>query len=169
MKTQLKYSWIYNNQFDKEFSYKDLAILMTKTRQFITLFDKNINKILELIPKFTGYKWPENDLIKFYIVNEKGHSFSDPLTLKYYENNKLMFVILIHELAHYNINYFIKDSSEREQVMDLIAYYVCKELKIDIKKELEFLESIRKKQNKNFKKINFDLEKNNLRYYLERK
>ena len=51
--------------------------------------------------------------------------------------------------------------------MDLIAYYVCKELKIDVKKELEFLESMRKKQNKEFKKIDFNLEKNTLKNYLE--
>ena len=99
---ELVYSYPLNRLFMRDFSYSDLAYLKCSAKDFERIYEKNIVKDLELIPKFTGFNW-EKSHIPIYVVKRCPESISHPLILRYYENPVLMYVLLIHELVHINI------------------------------------------------------------------
>jgi hypothetical protein len=100
--TELVYSYPLNRLFIKDFSYSDLTTLKRLAKEFEKIYERNILRDLELIPKFTGFNW-EKTYIPIYIVKSCPESISHPLILRYLENPVLMYVLLIHELVHNNI------------------------------------------------------------------
>ena len=100
-KTEIRCSLIYNRLFDKKFSNRDYHRLLKDSEKFERLHNKHIKKILQLIEKYHSKKW-KRKFIPIYIVKKAPYSFSDPLTIKYYPNEKMMLVLLIHELLHNN-------------------------------------------------------------------
>ena len=141
-KTEIRYSYIYNKQFDSNFSYKDKNKLQRKCRKFGILYKKYIKQILKEIEKSQG-KW-KRKYIPIYIVEKSKTSFSDPLTLKYQKNPKLMLVIMTHELLHNNLSKKFKSTKELHKYMEPILNKIIKNLKINLNKELnEFNSSFR--------------------------
>ncbi len=130
-KTEIRYSWIYNKNFDKDFTKKDLINLKKKSKEFEQIYKKNIKILLREIKKQTG-EWKRED-IPIYIVEKAHYSFSDPLTLKYKENEKLMFIILAHELLHNNLKKKFKNPKElhiyMEPILNKIIIKIDKSLK----------------------------------------
>lgn len=108
-KTEIRYSRVYNKQFGKNFSKNGLNRLKKKCEKFQDLYNRYIKTILKLIEKYHNKKW-KHSFIPIYVVKNAKRSFFDPLTLKYKENEKMMLVILAHELLHNNS--FGKNSSE---------------------------------------------------------
>jgi len=109
-KTEIRYSWPYNKEFYPELSneefYRKIWLEVIKIgKKFERLYNKYIQNILELIPKFSGFSWREfaDPFIPIYLVKKSGTSISDPLTLKIRKDTKLMLVILTHELSHRNL------------------------------------------------------------------
>jgi len=136
-KTVLRYSSIYNKQFDKNFSFKDLEKLKKDCKNFEKLYKQNIKEILELIEKYHNKKW-KYKFIPIYIVKDN-KSFSDPLTLKYKENSKLMLVILAHELLHNNSfgKKKFKNPKDLHKYMEPILNKIISGLSIDLSEELK--------------------------------
>ena len=125
VKTVIRYSWIYNKQFNLEFSREDLKKLKEKCKNFEKTYEKYIDTVLKLIEKYTK-EW-KRKFIPIYIV--KNHkSFSDPLTLKYMDDEKLMFVVLVHELLHNNTNKKFQDSKKLHIYMKPILRKIINEL-----------------------------------------
>jgi hypothetical protein len=116
-KTVIRYSWIYNKQFNPGFSHQDLDDLKQNCKEFERMYLSNIEKILGLIEMETG-PW-ELKFIPIYIV--KNHpSFSDPLTLQYHKDIKGMVKTLIHELVHNNVKLKFESSEKLHNHMNPI-------------------------------------------------
>lgn len=60
----------------------------------------------------------------------KVKSFSDPLTLNYKEDQKLLLLILIHELIHNNLTRKYKDTTELHKEIDRIYQKAVGALKL---------------------------------------
>ncbi len=127
-KIEIRYSLIYNRTFNPEISLKEFKKLKKDSQFLVKIFLKYKEAILESIAR-NNEEW-KREYIPIYIVKAKIKSFSDPLTLKYRENHKLMFLILIHELIHNNITKKFKDSKSVHFFLDKIFNKVIKDLKL---------------------------------------
>ncbi len=137
---KLKYSWIYCRQFKKNVNIKKLK---ENTTEFRELFEKHKDKIIKLIERYSGKKLDKN--IDVYVVErDEGGSFHDPLTLKFHENNKLMFCIFIHELVHHVVD--VGFGSEREHNVNRIVKKVIKDLNLNLDKEFNEIEGFAKEK-----------------------
>jgi hypothetical protein len=145
VKTVLRYSWIYNKQFNPEYTKEDLKKLKEKCWRFERLYEEKIEKILKLIEKETG-EW-ERKFIPIYII-ENHKSFSDPLTLKYRNDEKLMIVVLIHELLHNNVKKRFKDSKSLHHYMKPILRRIITKLDENLIPTLEKEESFRRQNDR---------------------
>ena len=134
VKTKIKYSWIYNKQFNPGYSREDLLKLKNKCENFESLYDKKIERLLELIEKYSK-KWSKN-FIPIYIV-ENNKSFSDPLTLKFWDNERIMIIILAHELLHNNIGKKFSNPDELHKYMKPILRKIIEELDEDLMRDLD--------------------------------
>jgi len=138
LKTELRYSWVYNNFLNKgNFKIKELFKLKKDSRDFEILYKKNIKKIIKLIEKYAKNKKWQHKFIPIYIIKNKFpmRSFSDPLTLKY-RNSIGMLIVLIHELIHNNFSFKkqIKRNYEKnEKLVNFITKKICLDLKLDLK------------------------------------
>ena len=100
MKIRFVYSNIYFrnlNRFKKTKNNWDYIKNLGK--EFEAEYSDRIKSITSIIQQIVGRKW-EDEIIKVYITDWIGPSFSHPLTLKARKDKLLMFVILIHELIH---------------------------------------------------------------------
>src|SRR3989344_8897686 len=114
-KTELRYSRVYNQILNPEFGRKDMLKLKRNFSKFEALYKKYIRKILSLIEKHNN-KW-QRDYIPIYLVAKAKSSFSDPLTIKYRENEKYLLVVLAHELLHNNLRGKWKNPKELHKYM----------------------------------------------------
>ena len=139
-KTELRGSLIYNKFFDRDFSRKDYLKLMKDSGKFEKLYKKYIKKILQLIEKHHNKTW-KRKFIPIYIVKNTPYSFSDPLTLRYRDNPKMMLVVLAHELLHNNSfgKRKFKNSYDLHKYMEPILNKVIRALPLELKKELDTL------------------------------
>jgi len=116
MKTEIRYSWIYDvllNKHDFGFPLEEYKGLQEKCKPFEELYKKYIRKIIKLIEGETKRKEWAYKFIPIYIVkvkpeneDNKWKGFADPLTLKYIEDStpERMLKTLIHELIHLNLD-----------------------------------------------------------------
>lgn len=134
MKTEIRFNGFYNKILNSRFSERDFKKLIKKVLEFKRYYKNKEKRILRLIEKYSGYKW-KREYIPIYIVDFKGKSFSDPLTLKFRDNKEIMLVVLIHELVHNNIPNRIQNKFKiiRERLVNLITRYVALDLKLNIK------------------------------------
>ena len=137
-KTEIRYSIIYNRMFNEKFSREDMKKLKEDCKKFEELYNKNISKILELIEKHHKKEWTYS-IIPIYIVRDIPNSFSDPLTLKYFDNEKLMLILLAHELLHNNFagKMNFKNPEELHQYMEPILDKIINELSLNAGEELK--------------------------------
>jgi hypothetical protein len=132
----IRFSFIYNKKFNPDFSYQEFIQLKENSKPFLDLIKNNIEKILELI-SFHNEPWLRN-YIPIYIISAKIKSFSDPLTLRYRDDHKLLLLILIHELIHNNLTKKYKDSNELHREVNIIYEKVIKDLNLkDFKEAIE--------------------------------
>ncbi len=134
IKTIIRYSWIYNKQFNPRYTQENLKELKEKCWSFEKIYREKIEKVLKLIEKETG-KWKRKFIPIYIVQNHK--SFSDPLTLKYRDDEKLMFVVLVHELLHNNVKKKWKNSKELHDYMRPILRKIITELDEDLIPALE--------------------------------
>ncbi|MCD6464279.1 hypothetical protein J7L02_02020 [Candidatus Woesearchaeota archaeon] len=174
---KIKYSWIYNKQFYldlsiEEFNNKIWNRVLAIGKRFEKLYNKYIDRIVELIPKYSGFDWGEccETFIPIYLVKKPGPSFSDPLTLKVRSDLKLMLVILTHELCHKNMEGVIDDPLLRENVMNLTTKFVFKDLKLNVENQLEKLFQFTEQRfKKHYKPLSIDLSKTSVKQFLTSK
>ena len=109
MKIRFRYSWIYDekhrsspliqerlrSQGKKYPSTKKVSNYIKTIEQ---LWRKEERKILSEISKISGLIWKEKEII-CYVVGHAG-CFSDPLTMKLFENKTDFIDTLTHELIH---------------------------------------------------------------------
>jgi hypothetical protein len=93
-----------NRLFLPDFGREDARALKKDTEGFWILCKQSISRDVRLIPRFTGFFW-QKTFIPIYIVRDCRNSISNPLILKYHENPSFMYVILLHELAHNNLEH----------------------------------------------------------------
>jgi len=103
-------------------------------------------KIFEIMPKVTGYDWDEKYHVRIplYLVYPfpKMPSFSDPLTLKVREDPIQTLGILLHELAHINIEEKMESEELQESLMTLVALRIMFLLQLDTQKVRALFECI---------------------------
>ena len=127
-KTEIRFSWIYNKKFNKEITVPEFIKLKTDCRDFIELYNQYIDKILNLIGK-NNASW-KREYLPIYVVDAEIKSFSDPLTIRYRNNPKLMLLILIHELIHNNLTKKYKKPSIAHQIINNVYDRVIDELEL---------------------------------------
>ena len=134
--TEIRYSFIYNVFLNQEFTREDLVTLKEKCRKFEALYNKYSKILLKSMEKH-GFKW-KRAYIPIYIVKNARISFSDPLTLRFEDNQKMMLVVLSHELLHNNIfrNRKFKSRKELHMFMEPLLEKILSELPINLNKEL---------------------------------
>lgn len=159
------YSLDYNRLFNKNFNKKSLKKLKDDCKEFERLYKGNINKILRLIPKYSGYSWKDKRIPIF--VSEISPSFacSPMISLCYKRDNRIMIMRLVHELVHVNLSFFFPEKNDafNEGAATLISRYVIE--KIFDWRDL-FLE---RKYGKFLKKMKYDLNKHPLKHYLKKR
>ncbi|MFH1823121.1 MAG: hypothetical protein ABH817_00165 [archaeon] len=138
MKIVIRYSFIYNKQFNPKFEEKDLFKLRRDCLEFEYIYNKNIKKLLKKIGKF------KRKFIPIYIVKDKT-SFSDPLTLKYKKDPKLMFITLAHELLHNSIQKKFKSKKELHKYMEPILNKIILSINKEFKPQLDQMNKLLKK------------------------
>ena len=139
-KTEIRYSWIYNKQFNPDYSFEDNFRLKEDSHKFEKLFKKYRAKILKAIEKETK-SW-ERKYIPIYIVRRQKGSFSDPLTLCFKGNTKFMLITLIHELLHNNLPKKFKTKKERHLYMSILMPKILEHIPLDLKEENKILDEI---------------------------
>ncbi len=127
-KTEIRFSFIYAKKFNPDFTLQDFSELKENCKDFLKAYEENIKKILELIST-NNTPWIR-EYIPIYIVSGKIKSFSDPLTLNYKENHKLLLLIMIHELIHNNLIKKYKNTIELHKEIDKIYQKVLNDLKL---------------------------------------
>ncbi len=136
-KTLIRYSKIYNKVFDSNFPKKDFFKFKKDCIKFEKIYEQHIKQILQLIEKHHSKNW-KYKFIPIYIVNKMApFSFSDPLTLKFREDEKYLLIVLVHELLHNNIKKKFKDSTELHIYMEPILNKIILDIPIGLKKELD--------------------------------
>jgi hypothetical protein len=135
--------------------------------EFETFFSKYVDRILNLIPQYSGYNWEEyvEREIDIFLVDGVPSS-SHPLLLHLREDKILTLGILIHELAHNNMA--IKFRGEiRENILSELVLRVLEDLNLNATGYKEFAE---KAYQKRFKKsrppIPFDIRKKTVEEFL---
>jgi len=141
-KTEIRYSFIYNKRLNENISSGDFRDIKKRFEKFVRLYSQNINNILELIEKNCN-PW-SREYIPIYLVDAKIKSFSDPLTLVIKDDEKFMFLLLIHELIHNNLTKKYKNPSDSHKVVEVVFDKVIEELSLDdFEEALERYEKIR--------------------------
>jgi len=139
-KTELRYSWIYNKQFNPDFNIKDQKKLKRDCKKFENLYNKYLLRILNLIEKYHSKEWKYTFIPIYIISNKNPINFSDPLTIRYKKNEKYMLIVLIHELLHNNSfgQRKFEDSRQLHIYMEPILNKIVKGLlPFDLSEELE--------------------------------
>lgn len=166
-KTSIEYSWIYNKQFNKKFTSKNLEELERKTRSFRALCNKHLLSILNRLEHYSGYEWKRSFIPIYIIKRETGSSLADPVTVKFHQNNRLMLVILIHELAHnlleHQNNVKFSTGFIRENAINSLVKIVVIGKRFG--KEINMMESYAKKKYK--RSLEFDLLEKKLKDHLK--
>ena len=108
-KIEFRYSWVYDNRYRESKKLQDILKKQGKTYPSPEKIGKYIERIkqiwgriekktLDKISRIYGLNWNE-EKIKCYIVGF-GRPFSDPLTMKLYNNKNDFIDTLTHELMH---------------------------------------------------------------------
>jgi hypothetical protein len=126
--TELTYSLPLNRLFFREFNHEDLTSFRRETKTFQQIYERNVSKDLRLIQRFTGFPWTRS-FIPIYIVQSCPKSISDPLILRYFKNPLFMYVLLIHELVHVNLqgNNIKLDREKLEVYVNAVVREVLKQ------------------------------------------
>lgn len=91
---------------------------------FEKIFDETIERILELIPQYSGYDWAEHAdaVIPMYMVNTPP-SFAHPLTLAVNEEPVEMLTDCIYQLAHRNMYFgFLTEALQKTYVQAVVDH-----------------------------------------------
>lgn len=162
-KTELVWSNVYMGILDKQVTSEDIEELKEKCAEFMGLYEKHIKKIMAAIPKYSGFGWEEygNEYIPIYIVPKVKYSFSCPLTIAYKEDQNFMFVLLLHELMHNNMDIMFPTHEIQEGAMDLCADYVLRDVCPELGSYLEYERSY-----KDMLALGWDLDKHTIKGYL---
>ena len=170
-KTYLVYSWPYNRELNlalgKERASEEFIALKANSKAFEELYNLHITRILEYIPKLTGYDWEIGELPIYMVFREVGSSFSLPLTLVYNPSEYFMLVTLIHELVHNNIQQPFISAAEREGCINLVVRQVIAKLGLAIESELDKLDEYHKKKYSGYKCPDWNLGSKPLKKWLE--
>ena len=135
--TELKISFIYGKRYDSKFHKDYIKDIKGKFANFIKLYKENISQILKLIEK-NNEPWKLKYIPIYLTLDIK--PFSDPLTIRYEKNEKYLLVVLIHELIHNNITKRFEDRDELHKFIQDILLKVCKEINLNLNKEIEELD-----------------------------
>ena len=138
MKLKFRVSPIYIKQLNKEITNQGVQRVKKISKQFLIKYIEEIDKIVKMLPKITGKKWPvENgNEIEVYFVDWKGPSFSHPVTLKIREDLLLMLAVLTHELGHHLVSLKTKEGQKR--INDIVKK-TFEKLKINAEKQIELI------------------------------
>jgi hypothetical protein len=147
-KTELKYSWMYNSVYIKDFKKENINRLKDSCKSFEGIYKKHNKEILKLIEKHFQ-KWKQ-EYIPIYLI-EKGPVFSDPITIRYEEEAKIMLIRVLHELIHNNIQKKkFKNDYLLHAYMDKKTKLILDELSIDLNSQFWVLEKMTEKFRKMF-------------------
>lgn len=181
----VKFSLPLNRVFSYNFSLKKLDELKKVSKPFLELLEKNEEKIVELIPKFTGFKWQRGVIFIYVCKNFPLEGISDPLILKFNSDTDMMIYHLLHELVHINLindEIFLLSKKVKllkpghtglEIIVSLVVKYILTEIwnKAKTKKIIEKDIKTHKVHEKvwvNAENLGWDLSKTSLKEYLEK-
>ena len=136
-KTEIVYSMCYNRVLSPGFNKNDYFELKKNCKNFEALYKKYIFRILDLMENGHSKIWKKK-YIPIYIVKEVYSSFSDPLTIQFNKNEKIMLVALVHELFHNNSFEGKKfdNPSDAHEYMQPIVDKIVRDLGLDLENEL---------------------------------
>lgn len=119
------------NLHTQDYGFEEfLKEVMTEGKKFELIFQKYETEILKLISKYSGFEWSEKEpFLNIYLVKNIP-SFSHPLTLSLKKDTNLMIGILIHELAHTNMDFDFDNEVVQEGIMNSISIAILSDLSI---------------------------------------
>ncbi len=125
---EFRYSWVYDDKFRVNPKIQDFLKKNSKDypshleiKRYIKslqkIWSKQGNEIMKSISKHIGLKWKEKKII-VYVIGA-GRPFSDPLTVRLYDNKNDFIDSLSHELIH-------QIQFQNEETMSLWFKYIYK-------------------------------------------
>jgi len=171
-KTELRYDYEYAKRvYQGNKDFEDVwQNIINQGGAFEELYEKLINRILKIIPQYTGFCWEEyaDRFIPIYFA-DSFPSLPHPLTLSINENPGIMLVDLIHELVHCNMYCGFKTKQLQEGYINLVTRSVIQKLSLNLNDEIEEFEKASELETKIIpEKINLDINKNTIKQYLNR-
>lgn len=103
VKLFVRFSLPLNKIFSPSFSLGELEKLREASKNFASYLEKNKDRVIEFIPKFTGFEWKRHVINIYICKNFPLEGISDPLILKFNQDADMMFYYLLHELVHVNL------------------------------------------------------------------
>ncbi|MEK6884046.1 MAG: hypothetical protein AABY22_30735, partial [Nanoarchaeota archaeon] len=108
-KIRFRYSWIYDQNYrnspkiqenlkSQGKEYPSTKNIFNYIKKIEPLWKRHEKIVLKEISKLTGLSWREKEVLCYLIGF--GRPFSDPLTLRLYDNKKDFIDTLIHEMIH---------------------------------------------------------------------
>jgi hypothetical protein len=143
MKLKFRTSKVYNKRLYPDLTEENFELIQLNAKNFLKRYSKEIEKIVRLLPKVTGRKWPEIEgkEIEVYFVYWNITPFSHPLTLNVKKELLNMLVCLTHELGHHLFKYSCVSKGEHKLINDWTEE-IFKKLKIDTGDRIEKLREI---------------------------
>jgi len=170
-KTELRYNYKYAKILYRGHKYFEAVWqqIIDRGGAFEEIYESNIKKILELIPRFTGFGWNEyaDVFIPIYLADSPS-SISHPLTLSVNENPGFMLVDLTHELIHCNMYCGFKTKELQEECFNLVTRVVIQCLDLNLKEEVRELEKINESESKIIpSKTGWDFNKKTIKEFIK--
>lgn len=118
-----------------DFNVTDLRKLGKAVALFASFWTQFENKILDLIPTYTGAPWPFTEIHAYFFQAPPYSRFpciADPLLIRVDDSNEMNLLFMLHELVHHNImlNQFYKNLSD--EIHEITAYFVAAQVLRDI-------------------------------------
>jgi hypothetical protein len=139
----------------KEQLEKEFANIEERTSEFNEFVHRLHKDLVKYLSQYSGVKSVDVPETIYVVLRDRGLSFSEPLTVVYDENQKLMFVRYVQLLG---LRLF-----DKPEAAALLTKYVCAKLPINFEREVHELETEQHIQIP----LHYDLEEKALKKWLK--
>ncbi len=143
MEIKIIYSYMYNRQLNihrsKEQVWKRFMTLEGSCSELKELNDRFLLDTIYTMEKLSGKKIPREEIRIFIVDRDRGGSFHEPMTLQFDEDQKFMFVELLHLVGHHLV---VDRGAIGEAKINLVVEEAISGLPLDFSRQLKRLHKI---------------------------